>query len=141
MSEENVRRAERAYAAINEAYRTGDLGPVIEEYLDPEVVMQPAGVMPEGPSEVRGRAAVLAYLQGQLEAFADLSIEPERFIAGDDLVVVPIRLGGQARFTQLPVELSFAQVGHFRDGMIVRIDVYATLDQALEATGLSDSGQ
>jgi hypothetical protein len=34
MSQDNVDRAKRAYAAMNDAYRTGDFGRVIAEFFD-----------------------------------------------------------------------------------------------------------
>ena len=138
MSEENVERAERGYTAFNDAYRTGDFLPVIEEFFDADVVLKPAGILPEGPAEVHGHDELLGFTIRQSEAFEDLSMTPERFIAAGDQVVVPLKPGGRARFTGLPVEFSLVHVGTYRQGKIVRIDVYASLDEALEAAGLSE---
>ena len=137
MSEENVDHAKRAYAVLNEAYGTGNLRPAIEELCDPDVVMTPAGVLPEGPREARGHDEVVAYTQMQLDGFENLSLTPERFIDAGDRVIVPFTLGGRARFSGLQVEFSFVHVGTFRDGKIVRLDIFASLDEALEAAGIS----
>ena len=63
---------------------------------------------------------------------------PERFIDAGERVIVPFTLAGRARFSGLPIKFSFVHVGTYRDGKIVRINVYATLDEALEAAGLSE---
>ena len=138
MSQENIDRAKRAYTAMNGAYRTGDFRRVIAEFFDPEIVLKPAGILPEGPREVRGHDELVAFNERQMEGFDDLSMMPERFIDGGDRVIVPFTLGGRASFSGLPVEFAFVHVGTYRDGKIVRLDVYATLDEALEAAGLSE---
>ena len=138
MSEENVEIARRGYAAFNDAYRTGDFLPVIEEYFDADVVLKPAGILPEGATEVRGHDGLLDFTKRQAEAFENLSMTPERFIEAQDRVVVPLQLGGRARFTGLPVEFSLVHVASYREGKVVRIDVYASLDEALQAAGLSE---
>ena len=61
MSPENVDRAKRTYAAMNDAYATGDFRRVIAEFFDPEIVVKPAGILPEGPREVRGHDELLAF--------------------------------------------------------------------------------
>ena len=137
MSEENVELATRAYAALNDAYRTGDFQPVIEEFFDPEIVFRPAGVLPE-TGAVRGHEELLGFTVRQTEAFEQLSIEPEEIIDAGDRVVVPLRLGGRARFTGIPIEFSFVHVATFRSGKALRVDVYADKAEALEAAGLSE---
>jgi ketosteroid isomerase-like protein len=135
MSQENVDRAKRAYAAINDAYATGEFRQMVAEFFDRDLVMKPAGLMPEGPREVRGYDELVAFNERQAEAFEELSITPERFIDAGDRVVVPIKLGGRARYSGLAVEFSFVHVGTYREGRVVRLDVYANLDEALDAVG------
>jgi ketosteroid isomerase-like protein len=138
MSQENVDRARRAYTAMNDGYRTRDFRRVITEFFDPEIVLKPAGILPAGPGEVRGHDDLVAFNERQMEGFADLSMTPERIIDGGDHVIVPFTLGGRASFSGLPVEFSFVHVGTYRDGEIARLDVYANLDDALEAAGLEE---
>ena len=137
MSQENVRLAKRAYAAINRAYETGEFGEAISAFVAPEIVMKPAGVLPEGPSEVRGHQELIAFNRRLLEGFDELSLSPERFIDAGERIVVPFVLRGRASFSGLPVEFSFVHVATFNDGKIMRLDVYATLDEAAEGAGLS----
>ena len=138
MSQENVDRAKRTYAAMNDAYASGDFRRVIAEFFDPEIVVKPAGILPEGPREVRGHDELVAFNERQAEGFDELSMTPDRFIDAGDQVIVPFTLGGRASFSGLPVEFSFVHVGTYRDGKLVRLDVYATLDDALEAARLSE---
>ena len=63
MSEEDIENARRSYAAINQAYRSGDPTeylPILEELFHPDAVLEPAGILPESgascPSRPRCRA-------------------------------------------------------------------------------------
>lgn len=138
MSQENVDRAKRGYAALNEAYRKGEFRSVIEELFDPEIVFKPAGIMPEGSREVRGHEALVDFTARQAEAFEDLSLKPSQFIDAGDRVVVPLSLGGRARLSGIPIEISFVHVGTYRNGKVVQVEVYETLEEALVAVGLSE---
>ena len=138
MSEENIDHAKRAYAAMNDAYASGDFRPVIEEFLDPAIVVKPAGILPEGPRQVRGHDELVAFNKRQTEGFDQLSMTPERFIDAGDGVIVPFTLRGPASFSGLPIEFSFVHVGSYRHGKIVRLEVFARLDDVLEAAGLGE---
>ena len=65
-------------------------------------------------------------------------MEPEEIIEAGDRVVVPLRLGGRARFTGIPIEFSLVHVATFRNGKALRVDVYADKAEALKAVGLGD---
>jgi hypothetical protein len=67
MSQENVDRAKRAYAATNDAYRTGAFRRVIAEFLDREIVL----IVPftlGGRASFSGLLDVYANLDAALEA-------------------------------------------------------------------------
>ncbi len=69
MSQENVEHAERGVVAINETYRTGDMGPWrrdVEEVFDPDVVLEAEGhAFTEG--EWRGREGAAGFVANQME--------------------------------------------------------------------------
>ena len=44
---------------------------------------------------------------------------------------------GRAKTTGMPVDMRFAQVWTFREGQAIRMEMYASVDEALEAAGLS----
>jgi ketosteroid isomerase-like protein len=144
MSRELVETAQRGYAHLNRAYRSGDVNdflPWLEEQFDPEVVFVPAGVLPES-RPVMGWDGMLRYTAEQMKAFEDGSmwLEPVEYIdsEGDAWLVVPYRFGGTARHTGIEVRFEFVHVFTLRDGLTVRVNVYETREQALAAVGLSE---
>ena len=142
MSQENVEIVRRSYTALNDAYRAGDpsiFRPILEEYSDPDVVFEPAGVLPDSarrPHE--GWDGVLAFIGNQMEAVSEGWSEATEFIDRGDYVIVPWRFGGRARHTGLPVEFSFVHLITLRNRKVTRLEVYRTKPEALEAAGLSD---
>src|SRR3954451_9505565 len=142
MSQENVENARRGYAAINEAYRSGDtnrLRPLLEELSDPNFVFVAAGVLPDSGTNAHDVDGVLKFMQNQMQAFEDGSMwmEPLEFIDVDNYLVVPYRFGGRARHTGIEVEFSFVHVFTARGNKTVRVDVHETKAAALEAVGVS----
>src|SRR4029079_8287772 len=120
--------ARRSYATLNEAYRAGDpslFQPILEAYWDPDVVFEPAGVLPDSrPRPHRGWDGVLQFIGGQMEAFSEGWLEAAGFIDRDDYLIVPYRFGGQARHTGLQVEFSFVHLITLRDGKVIRLEVH-----------------
>ena len=144
MSQEMVETARRGYAHLNRAYRSGDVNdflPWLKEQFDPGVVFVPAGVLPES-RPVKGWDGMLRYTAEQMKAFEDGSmwLEPIEYIDSEDdaWLAVLYRFGGTARHTGIAVEFEFVHVFTLRDGMTVRVNVYETREQALEAVGLRE---
>ena len=74
MSQENVERARRTYAALNEAYRSGDVNdllPIAEEMWDPAIVLRTADTFVES-GEWRGYEGVLQFTSEQMQAFEQM---------------------------------------------------------------------
>ncbi|HEY8629914.1 MAG TPA: nuclear transport factor 2 family protein [Gaiellaceae bacterium] len=135
MAEDNVAFVRRCYEGLNGAYRTGQFLPVIQEGFDPDVVVKPSGLLPDS-NEARGHDGVLRFIVAQWEAFEELQIEAEAYIAAGDRVIVPVRLRGRARHTGLEVEFRFVHMMTIRDRKITRVDMYLDKQEALEAAGL-----
>ena len=111
-----------------------ELRPLLEESWDPDVVLQPAGVLPDSEQRPhRGYDAFLNFIANQIEAFSDIWMRPEEFIEVGDRLVVPFRMGGHARHTGIEVEFAFAHVFTIRDEKVVRVDVFESKAAALEA--------
>lgn len=51
---------------------------------------------------------------------------------------VPTRQWGVGRASQIPVEIEVTHVYAFSDGEITMVDEYETMEEALEAAGLSE---
>jgi len=140
VTEQDLENARLGYAALGEAYRSGDANdfrPNLEAFWDRGVVLEPAGVMVDS-STARGWDAILRVIAEQMKAFTDGSmwIEALEFIDAGDRLVVPYRFGGRARHTGLDLEFAFVHVLTMHDGKATRVDVFETKAQALEAVGL-----
>ena len=141
MAEEDIENARHAYAALNEAYRTGDPArflPVLERSWAPDAVFTPAGILPES-APVQGWDGVLGFIAEQMKAFkhGTMWIEPLEYIGGDNVLVVPYRFGGRAAYTGLDVEFAFAHVFFWRAGKVVQAKVFASTAEALAAAGIA----
>jgi ketosteroid isomerase-like protein len=144
LSQENVENARRACATLNEAYRQGDPSlflPILEELWAPDAVFEPAGVLPDASRRPHvGWDGVLHFIGTQTEAFSEGSgwLTADEFIDRGDYLIVPIRFGGTARHTGLPVEFSLVQLFTFGDGKVTRSEMHRTVAEALEVAGLRD---
>jgi hypothetical protein len=141
MSQENVELAREAIGAVNETYRTGDLGPWrrhVERSFDREVVLELGrGAFTEG--EWRGVEGAIGFVGNQMEVLEGMWIEADEFIDVDDeRLVVGLTFGGRARHTGIDVELSPVHVFRLRDGRVLRWQSFQTREEALEAAGLSE---
>lgn len=127
----------QGYSALNEALATGDFRPFvafIEQRCDPQIVLKPAGVFPES-AEMRGHEGMMQVLTSQAEAFETLRIEPQDFIEIGNRIAVGVRFGGRARYTGLGIDISVAHVWTIHDHKALRLDMYESQAEALEAVG------
>ena len=137
MSEENVGVARSAYAALNEAYRSGEFAGSLDAFSHPDIVLRTSGMFPE-TGEYRGREGVRSFTTNQAEAFEEMWIEPLEFIEAGERVVVPVRFGGKTRHTGIPAEFSVVHVLTIHEGKVRGIEMFRTKPEALEAAGLSE---
>ena len=75
-----------------------------------------------------------------LSAWKQFATKPERFIdVGDDRVLVLVSFEGRGRASGAPTTgLSGGQLFTLREGKVVRLALYSTHAEALEAAGLSE---
>ena len=136
MSRENVECVRRLLRAFND----GDIEALVAE-CDPSVEWEEQsipGVDPlyRGHEGVRRwwAAAILAAgeelgsIEGRLEGVKD----------ADDTVIASVRFEGEGRISGVRVPMHVHIVGTFRDGKIVRRQVFLTLAEALAAAGLRE---
>ena len=138
MSQAKVDNAKRGYAVISEAASSGDWDAVrryVEERFDPDVVLKPAGVLPE-TDEMHGHDGAVRFLVAQSEAFDSLLIEPREFLEAADRLLVTLRVSGHARHTGITIELERSHVFTYRHEQVSRMEIYANRADALEAAGL-----
>jgi ketosteroid isomerase-like protein len=75
------------------------------------------------------------WLQGWLDAFDEISIEPQEFIPVGDQVVVPTHQQFRSK-AGLEVEQYITQVLRFRGGKVIYATGYRDKSNALDAVGM-----
>jgi ketosteroid isomerase-like protein len=108
-----------------------------ERFWTPEIELRWTRSSPEA-RVYQGRDGVIQAFREWVEAFSEYYNEPLDFIEVGDRVVVPNRQRGIGSASGIPVEFEFTWVYEIRDSQIARIDEYDTLEEALEAAGLSE---
>ena len=78
--------------------------------------------------------AFAAALEERLVPFAAHEIKTGQFVARDDVVIVEVRLVGRSA-TGEKLKQRHAQVWQIRDGGVVRVQLYATIEQAIVRAG------
>ncbi len=139
MSKQSVELARRSFEAINLIGRTG------EEFVDPEVVAPeawaalapdfelherpdlPDGKVYVGPNEAKG------FWRKTQEVFAEIHWEALEFTDLGHAVVVQTRVRATGRGSDVPAEFDETDVFWFRDGRIVRLQGFATTEEAMQA--------
>jgi ketosteroid isomerase-like protein len=110
---------------------------LVEQQYSPEVELRWSTRGPEA-RVYRGREGVIQAFREWVEPFSEYYTEPLDFIGLGDQVVIPQKQWGVGSTSGIPVEIEVTHVYEFRDGQIIRVDEYDTLEEALEAAGLRE---
>jgi ketosteroid isomerase-like protein len=132
MSQENIDRVKRGF----EAFRRGDLATAFE-FIHPSFEINDRVVPEANPSE-RGPDALLANVRLVWDAFGEIAWEPREIVDRDDRILVRVHMSAKGHHTSLPIEEDVGHVYTMRDGKAVRLDIFRSWDEALEAAGLSE---
>jgi ketosteroid isomerase-like protein len=137
MSQEQIDALKRGF----ESFNRGDWDAALEGFA--EDVVQTAYFAPvTGERSLHGRAALKRAWEAASAVFGGggtYRVEPQDFRdLGGGVILVPVRLSGRGRASGVETETELAQLWTFRQGRVVRIDQYADVTEALEATGLSE---
>jgi ketosteroid isomerase-like protein len=143
VSEENVAIVRRNYEVVNAIGRTG------EEFVDPEKFAPEFWASladdfelhgrPDVPDArtYRGRDDAKEFWRMLQDVWSELRWEPLEFTDLGGAVVVETRLMARGRGSDLRIEAAETDVFWFRDGQIVRLQGFATRDQAMDAVRAS----
>ncbi len=123
-----IRRGYEYYKAVGE----------LPARAHPDFVWDVSGLRWPGRQIYPGAEGATQFLAEWAEAWDDWGIEVEEYIDAGEHVVVIISQRGRAKATGIPVHMRFAQVWAFRDGRQIRMQMYASLDEAFKAVGLSE---
>jgi ketosteroid isomerase-like protein len=94
----------------------------------------PPGLAAE-PDTYRGPDGMTRYFESFYEAMDEIHFEPHEFREIGDWVVVPFTLTARGRSTGLEAEQFGVMAWQLRDGLAVRLEVFAELSEALAAVG------
>jgi ketosteroid isomerase-like protein len=133
MSQENVTRLRNAY---DYTARTGKIPP---EAVHPDFIWDTTTF--RGGMNLKtcvGLEETNAWLAQWIEPFDDWSQDVEEALSAGGQVVTVVRQRGVPKHGGPEVEMRFAQVWTFRDGLIARMDMYAERAEAVEAAGLRE---
>jgi ketosteroid isomerase-like protein len=141
MSTENVEIVRRGYEALNQ----GDIQTTLALF-DPrvEVHLAKEGQQVLGPDFSPVYSGLDGFMEflGQLQAaWEKWSWEPEEYIdAGDDRVLVMLRMRAKGRASGLEVDQPMGHLCTMEDGRLVRHETYWDPAEAREAAGVPPSG-
>lgn len=120
--------------SVYDAFGKGDVAAVLGTF-DPQIQWREAESFLyadrnpyAGPQAVA--EGVFQRIVSDVENFA---VVPERFVDGNDTVVVEGRYRGKMKTTGRPVDAQFAHVWQLRDGKVVRFQQYTDTKQWAEA--------
>src|SRR5215211_5440594 len=133
MSQENVELLRRTFEYV------GRTGAVLREAVQPDFVWDVTtfrgAIM---PGTFVGVDETNEWLAEWLEGFENWSFDIEEVFDAGDQVVTIARQRGKAKHGGPEVEMRFAVVWTFRDGLGARMEMYADRNEALEAAGLRE---
>jgi ketosteroid isomerase-like protein len=140
MSQKNLKIAQCVYVAtaslLEKALAGGDISDATEywELFDPDVVIVEIAEFPDAAS-YRGLEQMRRWLQGWLDVFDKISIEPQEFVPVGDHVLVATHQRFRSK-VGIDVEQDITQVLQFRDGRVIHATGYRDKSNALKAVGL-----
>ena len=135
MSEENVEVVQRAWEA---AWVRKDNDTALALY-DPDVQIDLTAVPHVGQSRVYfGLEGVQEWLRDLLASFAEMKVEVEEWIDAGERVIAMVHNYGRGKRSGVAVDKLEAHLWTVRDGLLVRLQIFPTRAEALEAAGLSE---
>ena len=131
MSQENVEIVRRGY----DAYARGDVAAMLAD-IDPEMVTYREE--PDGAT-FKGRDGLLQAIAEWVEDFDEFVATAEELIdANDRQVVVHVHQTATGSQSGAPIEGDFWFVHTLSDSKVTRLDMFASKDKALRASGLRE---
>jgi ketosteroid isomerase-like protein len=119
----NVERVEEAFARFNE---TGELA---FPWTDPEIELHDRPDVPDS-TVWHGIDGVRGFFAKTADAFDPIRWELEELSPAGRHVVVRTRIVATGRTSGMPIEVEEGQLWTFRDGMLVRLQGFPTVDDA-----------
>jgi ketosteroid isomerase-like protein len=133
MSAENVELVRRLLEVYNERSFAENF-----DLIDPEIVWDVSRVqLPDGES-YSGRDELRDFVQAWEEGFEAEHVEAQEIIDAGDQVIVMVHHRGRGKLSGIEIDQRFATVWTLRDGRAVRMVMYGTREEALDALGVEE---
>ena len=133
MSAENVEIVRRAY----EAASRGDWDAAFESF-DAEVEWEETPSLGPDASAYRGIEQVQTAIQSWVGMWNDYEIQVHDYVDTGDQVLLLARESGHGRTSGVSVERELGEVFTLRDRTVMRVCLYGSWREALEAAGLRE---
>ena len=134
MSRENVEVVRRVW----EAAERRDNQAVFALY-DTAIVWESHDAGPiEGGGHYHGHEGVRQFFHDWLESFETYRAQAETFIEAGNKVVVGYRVSGRGKGSGVEIEMARWNVYGIRNGLVIRVELFKTKEEALEAVGLGE---
>jgi ketosteroid isomerase-like protein len=108
--------------------------------IHPEFEMTTPANLAAEPDTYRGPEGVRRYFDSFYDAMDEVRFEPGEFREAGERVIAQSTLIARGRATGIEAKQEVVLVWTLRDELVIRVEVFATLDEALEATKGNDSG-
>jgi ketosteroid isomerase-like protein len=131
VSEQNAEIVRRAFDAFN----SEDIERILA-VMHPAVEIDVPASRSVEPDVYHGHDGVRRYFEGTWDGWDDVRFEAERLWDADGCVVVAIHVTGRGKRTAIVTEMRSGGVFTVDKRLVLRIRVYATPAQALEAVWL-----
>ena len=103
--------------------------------ISPDFELTTPPALSAEPDTYRGPEGMRRYWESFYDAMDEVRFEPHEFRELNGWIVVPFTLTARGRSTGLEVEQKAVMTWKVRDGLAVRLEVFAELEEALAAVG------
>jgi ketosteroid isomerase-like protein len=124
--------ARRVYDAINRGDISGAL-----KHVDPDVEWRMSPSFARDQRVFRGHDGVREALAIFGESLDEIRADPDDVLDAGDAAVAPATISGRLRGSGERMAYELVQVWSVRDGLVTRLDVYESVDEAWDALGTS----
>jgi ketosteroid isomerase-like protein len=133
MSEESVEVVRQIFAAFN----SEDID-LILAFTHPDFEVEVPPDLSTEPDTYRGHDGMRRYWESFRDAMEEIRFEPERVWDAGQVVVVAMHVTAKGRRTAISVEQRIAGLWTICNGKAIRVRVYVSLSEALQAVGLTE---
>jgi ketosteroid isomerase-like protein len=128
VSRENLEIVQRGFEAFNAQGVEG-----IIPFIDPDFEATTPPDLASEPDTYRGPDGIRRWFDSFFEVMDEIRWDAREFHEAGDKVVVEFTLRARGKTTGLSFGQEAVMVWTLRDGKAIRVDLFPTLDQALEA--------